>query len=77
MAGDPARSWAGGRLEPENLKPNERLLQLCDGLSLAMSSALIQARSGKTKGQGTDESELHHEPLSSWVRACHHSGHRS
>lgn len=63
LRADPATAaW----LEPENLKPHERLLQLCDGLSLAMSSPLIQARSGETKGLGADEFELHDVPRSSW-----------
>jgi hypothetical protein len=53
-------------VEPENLKPHERLLQLCDGLSLALSSALIPARSGETKGLGADEFELRDVPRGGW-----------
>jgi hypothetical protein len=53
-------------VEPENLKPHERLLQLCDGLSLALSSALIPARTGETKGLGADEFELHDVPRRDW-----------
>jgi hypothetical protein len=53
-------------VEPDVLKPHQRLLQVCDGLSLALSSALIQARSGETRGLGADEFELHDVPRASW-----------
>ena len=55
--------WRNGL---SRFKPHERLLQVCDGLSLALSSALIQARTGETKGLGADEFELHDEPRASW-----------
>ena len=55
-------SW----IEPENLHPHVRLLQLLDGLSLSLCSALILARSGETKGLGEDEFELRDVPRRSW-----------
>ena len=54
-------------VEPGNLQPHERLLQLCDGLALALSSALIPARTGETKGLGADAFELHDVPRRSWM----------
>ncbi len=55
-------SW----IEPEHLHPHARLLQLLDGLSLWLCSALIPARSGETKGLGEDEFELRDVPRRSW-----------
>ena len=55
-------SW----IEPEHLYPHARLLQLLDGLSLSLCSALIPARSGETKGLGKDEFELHQVPRRGW-----------
>lgn len=57
-----AASW----LEEENLKPAARLLQQLDGLSLYLSSALIPAASGQSKGFGEDTIELPETPRSSW-----------
>ncbi len=53
-------------IEPENLKPHARLLQLLDGLSLSLCSALIPTRSGEAKGLGEDEFELRDVPRRSW-----------
>ncbi len=55
-------SW----IEPEHLHPHARLLQLLDGLSLSLCSALIPARSGEAKGLGEDEFELRDIPRRSW-----------
>lgn len=55
-------SW----LEEANLKPAARLLQLLDGLSLYLSSALIPTASGTSKGFGEDEIELPETPRESW-----------
>jgi len=58
-------------LEPANFLPHERLLQLYDGLSLALCSALIPARFGETKGLGEDEFELRDVPRGGWDdRVC-------
>ena len=63
LCADPATiDWVA----PDHLLPHARLLQLCDGMSLALCSALIQAKSGETKGLGEDEFELHDVPRSSW-----------
>ena len=63
LCADPATiDW----LAPDHLLPHARLLQLCDGMSLALCSALIPATSGETKGLGEDEFELHDVPQSSW-----------
>ena len=61
-----ADAATAGWLEPANFRPHERLLQLCDGLSLALSSALIPARTGETKGLGEDEFELRDVPRGGW-----------
>ncbi len=53
-------------IEPENLHPHARLLQLLDGLSLSLCSALIPVRSGEPKGLGEDEFELRDVPRRSW-----------
>ena len=42
------------------------MLQLLDGLSLSLCSALIPARSGEAKGLGEDEFELRDVPRRSW-----------
>ena len=63
LALDPATvDW----LEPARFQPHERLLQLCDGLSLALCSALIPAASGTTRGMGNDAFELRDVPRASW-----------
>lgn len=51
---------------PDHLLPHVRLLQLCDGMSLALCSALIPAKSGDTRGFGEDEFELHDVPRRGW-----------
>ncbi len=63
LRADPATaSW----IEPANLQPHGRLLQLLDGLSLSLCSDLIPARNGDAKGFGGDAFELHHVPRRSW-----------
>ncbi len=63
LRADPATaSW----VDPVNFNPHGRLLQLLDGLSLSLCSALIPARNGDAKGLGGDEFELHHVPRRSW-----------
>ena len=67
LCADPATvAWT----EPANLAPLVRLLQLCDGLSLALSSAAIPARSGATQGLGEDAFELRNVPRRSWDDRC-------
>jgi hypothetical protein len=64
LRSDPSTSdW----LDPESLSPHVRLLQLCDGMSLALSSNLISARDGQTKGLGQDEYNLQDVPRQSWA----------
>lgn len=64
LRSDPSASdW----LAPESLSPHVRLLQLCDGMSLALSSNLISARDGLTKGLGQDEYDLQDVPRQSWT----------
>lgn len=53
-------------VESETLHPHARLLQLLDGLSLSLCSALIPARSGETRGLGEDPFELRDVPRRSW-----------
>ena len=55
-------SW----VQPDNLNPHARLLQLLDGLSLALCSALIPSRSGENRGLGEDAFELRNVPRGSW-----------
>jgi len=60
---DPAtREW----VEPQHLHPHSRLLQVLDGLSLYLCSALIPARQGEARGQGADEVDLLHVPRRNW-----------
>lgn len=56
------RAW----IEPENLMPAVRLLQILDGLSLALSSPLIPAVTGKSAGMGADAIDLLEVPRNSW-----------
>lgn len=52
---DPARThW----VDEKHLYPNARLLQLADGLSLSLCSALIPPRTGAAKGLGNDQFDL-------------------
>ncbi len=61
---DPAtEAW----LEPATLSPLKRLLQLCDGISLWLCSALIPAVSGASRGIGEDAIELHGVPRRAWT----------
>ena len=55
-------SW----LADDVIKPNIRLLQLCDGLSLALCSKLIPATSGTTNGLGNDDFSLIGVPRAGW-----------
>jgi len=52
---DPARTYW---VDEEHLYPNVRLLQLADGLSLSLCSALIPPRTGDAKGLGNDQFDL-------------------
>jgi hypothetical protein len=52
--------------EPVEILPSTRLLQICDGMSLALCSDLIPAKSGQTMGFGQDEFELHDVPRGGW-----------
>jgi hypothetical protein len=49
-----------------HLNPHVRLLQIMDGLSLSLCSALVPSREGKAKGLGDDEFELLEVPRRSW-----------
>ncbi|MCP5520891.1 MAG: DUF3891 family protein [Verrucomicrobiales bacterium] len=63
LAGDEeTRNW----IEPESLRPHVRMLQILDGLSLALTSSLIPARSGESRGLGRDAFELREVPRTSW-----------
>ena len=53
-------------LREDVIKPNVRLLQLCDGLSLALCSKLIPAAIGETKGLGNDDFSLIGVPRTGW-----------
>jgi len=53
-------------IEPQHLQPHARLLQLCDGLSLALASNLIPAVEPPSKGLGDDAFELHDVPRQNW-----------
>jgi hypothetical protein len=55
-------NWLGDDV----IKPNIRLLQLCDGLSLALCSKLIPATSGITNGLGSDDFSLIGVPRAGW-----------
>ena len=64
LRGDPVTAlW----VDPENLKPNVRLLQLLDGLSLSLCSPLIPPLSGEAKGPGEDPFDLLEVPRESWL----------
>ncbi len=53
-------------VKPEHLKPHIRLLQVLDGLSLSICSALICPTKGQARGFGEDEIELPDVPRKSW-----------
>jgi hypothetical protein len=78
LRADPATAaW----IDAESLQPHLRLLQVCDGLSLALCSAAIPARSGEAKGLGEDEFEVRDVPRADWsdrvtLRATPLSGRR-
>ena len=54
-------------VDPENLKPNVRLLQLLDGLSLSLCSPHIPPLSGEAKGLGEHPFDLLEVPRGSWL----------
>jgi len=62
LSDDGGESWMADNV----LKPNIRLLQLCDGLSLALCSKLISAAVGETKGLGNDDFSLIGVPRNGW-----------
>jgi len=53
-------------IEPQHLLPHARLVQLCDGLSLALASNLIPSANPPSKGLGDDAFELHDVPRQGW-----------
>ena len=53
-------------IDRDHLNPHARLLQLLDGLSLSLCSALIPPRTGTAKGFGDDEFDLLDVPRRSW-----------
>ncbi|MCA9263704.1 MAG: DUF3891 family protein [Planctomycetales bacterium] len=55
-------SW----VEPALLHPHVRLLQILDGISLAICSALVPSCDGPTCGHGEDRYPLFDVPSSSW-----------
>lgn len=55
-------SW----VEAESLKPNVRMLQLLDGLSLSLCSPLIPALHGDARGLGEDAFDLLDVPRADW-----------
>ena len=59
-------SARSGWVQSENLNPHARLLQLLDGVSLSLCSALIPAQSGASKGLGEDEFDLLDVPRAKW-----------
>lgn len=61
-ADDETTAW----IQPEILKPHARMLQLLDGLSLGLTSALIPARDGESRGLGRDTFELRDVPRRNW-----------
>ncbi len=64
---DPATAaW----LDPATLSPLKRLLQICDGISLWLCSALVPAASGASRGIGEDAIELHDVPRRAWTDRC-------
>ena len=56
------RRWIG----PETLKPHVRMLQILDGLSLGLTSSLIPACSGPSRGLGQDKFDLREVPRTGW-----------
>ena len=52
------------------LSPLKRLLQICDGISLWLCSALVPAVSGASRGIGEDAIELHDVPRRAWTDRC-------
>ena len=53
-------------VDTEHLNPHVRLMQLMDGLSLSLCSALLLPRQGEAKGLGDDEFDLLEVPRRSW-----------
>jgi hypothetical protein len=63
LRGDPATA---GWLDAAHLDPATRLLQICDGLSLALCSAVVPPRTGPARGWGEDAFELRDVPRRGW-----------
>jgi len=61
-ADEGTRGWT----DPETLKPHVRMLQVLDGLSLGLTSALIPASSGPSRGLGQDTFQLRDVPRTGW-----------
>ncbi|MEQ9407812.1 MAG: DUF3891 family protein [Fuerstiella sp.] len=55
-----------GWVEPDLLQPHARLVQLLDGMSLALCSALIPAGAGETRGPGQNSFDLPDVPRRGW-----------
>lgn len=53
-------------VDTDHLHPHVRLLQLLDGLSLSLCSALIAPRTGEAIGLGDDEFDLIEVPRRNW-----------
>ncbi|MCE2882582.1 MAG: DUF3891 family protein [Planctomycetaceae bacterium] len=54
-------------IEPATLSPLKRMVQICDGISLWLCSALIPPASGEARGLGDDAFELHEVPRRAWT----------
>ena len=64
IGADPIRA---GWLDPEQLDPHVRLLQLLDGLSLSLCAAVIAPLEGRARGLGEDAFELPEVPRRGWA----------
>ncbi len=53
-------------VEPEHLNPHVRLLQVLDGLSLSLSTALVKPLAGESRGLGEDAFDLCDVPRRNW-----------
>ena len=54
-------------VEPATLAPLQRLIQLCDGISLWLCGSLIPPVTGVARGIGEDTIELHDVPRRAWT----------
>ena len=64
IGADPAHA---GWLDPEQLDPHVRLLQLLDGLSLSLCAAVIPPLDGEARGLGEDAFDLPEVPRRGWA----------